>query len=208
MVELCVPCKTIPERSLTCGCDRPSYNDTPGEAILASLTYVDGTCVKVIRARSVRSNNTSGWGPGRENPARQFCPCVRGAHRASILVCPPSLLPRAGDGWHKYHRKSGKGRRTPWEMGYRTGEPVRPGRCLAHRAAVRSKTRTRRSAVRKSAKPNPIWANRKIPFHPIISANHRKLWDRKARGLNRPLGVTIPSMTATCQPGCRIPLHP
>lgn len=35
----------------SCGC---------GEHGLASLTYVDGTCVEMIRSHTVRSNNTSG----------------------------------------------------------------------------------------------------------------------------------------------------
>jgi len=52
----------------SCGCDRPhAHADWAGnEAISkgaagrASLTYVDGTCVEVLAAKTVRSNNTSG----------------------------------------------------------------------------------------------------------------------------------------------------
>ena len=44
----------------SCGCDRTCHDDTPGAAGLASLTYVDGTCVEMIRTRTVRRNNTSG----------------------------------------------------------------------------------------------------------------------------------------------------
>jgi len=44
----------------SCGCDKPSHSDTPGAAGLASLTYVDGTCLEMLRTRTVRCNNTSG----------------------------------------------------------------------------------------------------------------------------------------------------
>lgn len=40
-------------RTVSCGCIGPKKG-------LASLTYVDGTCVEMIRNRAVRSNNTSG----------------------------------------------------------------------------------------------------------------------------------------------------
>lgn len=44
----------------SCGCDKPGQNGTPGAAGRASLTYIDGTCVEMIRTRPVRCNNTSG----------------------------------------------------------------------------------------------------------------------------------------------------
>ena len=47
-------------RRTSCGCDRPCQDNTPGAAGLASLTYIDGTCVEMIRTRPVRCNNTSG----------------------------------------------------------------------------------------------------------------------------------------------------
>lgn len=40
----------------SCGCRAPAAN--PGVGL--ALTYVDGTCVEMIRANTVRSNNTSG----------------------------------------------------------------------------------------------------------------------------------------------------
>lgn len=47
-------------RRTSCGCDRPLIDPSPGEYGRASLTYVDGTCVEMIRAGTVRCNNTSG----------------------------------------------------------------------------------------------------------------------------------------------------
>lgn len=44
----------------SCGCDKPEHDGTPGALGRASLTYVDGTCVEMIRTRPVRRNNTSG----------------------------------------------------------------------------------------------------------------------------------------------------
>lgn len=41
----------------SCGCMGPG--NTPG-ANLPGLTYVDGTCIEMLRAKTVRSNNTSG----------------------------------------------------------------------------------------------------------------------------------------------------
>ena len=41
----------------SCGCQGPSRK--PGED-LPGLTYVDGTCVEMLRAKTVRKNNTSG----------------------------------------------------------------------------------------------------------------------------------------------------
>ena len=52
----------------SCGC---------GEHGLASLTYVDGTCVEMIRAGTVRCNNTSGV------PGVEWCK-RKGHWRASI----------------------------------------------------------------------------------------------------------------------------
>ena len=47
-------------RRTSCGCDRPVVDPSPGGFGRASLTYVDGTCLEIIRAHTVRSNNTSG----------------------------------------------------------------------------------------------------------------------------------------------------
>ena len=47
-------------RRTSCGCDRPVVDSSPGGYGRASLTYVDGTCVEMIRANTRRSNNTSG----------------------------------------------------------------------------------------------------------------------------------------------------
>ena len=47
-------------RRTSCGCDRPDVDPTPGGIGRASLTYIDGTCLEMIRANTVRSNNTSG----------------------------------------------------------------------------------------------------------------------------------------------------
>ena len=41
----------------SCGCKRPGA--TPGVGLLG-LTYVEGTCLEMLRAKTVRSNNTSG----------------------------------------------------------------------------------------------------------------------------------------------------
>lgn len=40
----------------SCGCRAPAAN--PGVGL--ALTYVDGTCVEMLRAKTVRRNNTSG----------------------------------------------------------------------------------------------------------------------------------------------------
>ena len=45
-------------RCTSCGCDKPSC--APAAAGRASLTFVDGTCLEMIRAGTVRRNNTSG----------------------------------------------------------------------------------------------------------------------------------------------------
>ena len=44
----------------SCGCDKALAGRTPAEIGRASLTYVDGTCVEMIRANTRRRNNTSG----------------------------------------------------------------------------------------------------------------------------------------------------
>ena len=44
----------------SCGCDKELYGEPPYVIGQASLTYVDGTCVEMIRTRPVRKNNTSG----------------------------------------------------------------------------------------------------------------------------------------------------
>ena len=44
----------------SCGCDNDLYGKPPSEIGRASLTYVDGTCVEMLRAKTVRCNNTSG----------------------------------------------------------------------------------------------------------------------------------------------------
>lgn len=46
-------------RRTSCGCDREIF-ESPGEMGRASLTFVDGTCVEMIRANTKRCNNTSG----------------------------------------------------------------------------------------------------------------------------------------------------
>lgn len=59
--ETVVPTRRLRDgRRTSCGCDRPYPEDTPGEAGRTSLTFVDGTCVEMIRASTVRCNNTSG----------------------------------------------------------------------------------------------------------------------------------------------------
>lgn len=47
-------------RRTSCGCDRPLVDPSPGGYGRASLTYIDGTCVEMIRANTKRRNNTSG----------------------------------------------------------------------------------------------------------------------------------------------------
>ena len=44
----------------SCGCDKELFGEPPSTIGRASLTYVDGTCVEMIRAGTVRCNNTSG----------------------------------------------------------------------------------------------------------------------------------------------------
>lgn len=59
--EAVVPTRRLRDgRRTSCGCGRDGLNDSPGEAGRASLTFVDGTCVEMIRAGTVRCSNTSG----------------------------------------------------------------------------------------------------------------------------------------------------
>ena len=44
----------------SCGCDKAHFGESPSAVGRASLTYVDGTCVEMLRAKTVRCNNTSG----------------------------------------------------------------------------------------------------------------------------------------------------
>ena len=58
-----VTVKTVHLRSghmMTCGCDGPLHGRPPAEIGRASLTFIDGTCVEMLRAKTVRCNNTSG----------------------------------------------------------------------------------------------------------------------------------------------------
>ena len=53
----------------SCGCQQPG---------VAKLTYVDGTCVEMLRAKTRRSNNTSGvpgvdWRPGKGKWRATIC---------------------------------------------------------------------------------------------------------------------------------------
>ena len=43
--------------TVSCGCRGPAHRDGAG---LPGLTYVDGTCVEMLAAKTVRRNNTSG----------------------------------------------------------------------------------------------------------------------------------------------------
>ena len=44
----------------SCGCDQEHFGEPPAEVGRASLTYIDGTCVEMLRAKTIRCNNTSG----------------------------------------------------------------------------------------------------------------------------------------------------
>ena len=44
----------------SCGCDKELFGEPPSAIGRASLTYIDGTCVEMLRTRPVSSNNTSG----------------------------------------------------------------------------------------------------------------------------------------------------
>ncbi len=57
-------------RRTSCGCDKEPFSETPGVVGRASLTYINGTCVEMLRAKTVRRNNTSGV-PGVEWVARK-----------------------------------------------------------------------------------------------------------------------------------------
>ena len=46
-------------RRTSCGCDQRG-DGSPGSCGRANLTYVDGTCVEILAAKTVRKNNTSG----------------------------------------------------------------------------------------------------------------------------------------------------
>ena len=46
--------------TVTCGCARPDSRGNPAPVGLSRLTYIDGTCVEMLAAKTVRSNNTSG----------------------------------------------------------------------------------------------------------------------------------------------------
>ena len=47
-------------RQTSCGCDQAHFGEPPAAIGRASLTYVDGTCVEMLAAKTVRRNNTSG----------------------------------------------------------------------------------------------------------------------------------------------------
>lgn len=60
--------------AISCGCALPEGRSCG----LASLTYVDGTCVEMLRARTVRRNNTSGvpgvdWRPSKGSWRASIC---------------------------------------------------------------------------------------------------------------------------------------
>ena len=61
----------------SCGCDKENFGEPPCAIGRASLTYIDGTCVEMLRAKTIRKNNTSGV-PGVEWWKR------KGRWRASI----------------------------------------------------------------------------------------------------------------------------
>ena len=81
-VQCVVPTKRLRDGHRTsCGCDR---SQTTGEYGRASLTYVDGTCVEMIRANTRRRNNTSGE-PGvewrRDQKTWRASICFKGQRR-------------------------------------------------------------------------------------------------------------------------------
>ena len=68
----------------SCGCDKAPVQPAPGAYGRASLTYVDGTCVEMLAAKTVRKNNTSGvpgvdWRAGRQ--AWRASICFKGKRR-------------------------------------------------------------------------------------------------------------------------------
>lgn len=57
-------------RRVSCGCDSGHIGESPAEIGRASLNYIDGTCVELIRSKTIRCNNTSGvpgvdWRPSK-----------------------------------------------------------------------------------------------------------------------------------------------
>lgn len=56
----------------SCGCDKTHLGEPPSVIGRASLTYIDGTCVEMLRAKTVRKNNTSGI-PGVEWRSQKQC---------------------------------------------------------------------------------------------------------------------------------------
>lgn len=59
--ELAVTTRRLRDgRRTSCGCDKPNFSQPPAAIGRASLTFVDGTCIEMIRAGTRRSNNTSG----------------------------------------------------------------------------------------------------------------------------------------------------
>ena len=65
-------------RQTSCGCDKPLVDPSPGGYGRASLTYIDGTCVEIIRANTRRRNNTSGvpgveWVSGKQKWRASIC---------------------------------------------------------------------------------------------------------------------------------------
>lgn len=62
----------------SCGCDKEHFGEPPCEVGRASLTYSDGTCVEMLQAKTVRSNNTSGvtgvdWRPSKQLWRASIC---------------------------------------------------------------------------------------------------------------------------------------
>ena len=85
----------------SCGCDNDLYGKPPSEIGRASLTYVDGTCVEMIRAGTVRCNNTSGV-PGVNWVARkqrwQASICFKGTATTWAAIRSSAKPSRPGSG--------------------------------------------------------------------------------------------------------------